>query len=331
MSRILTDGGELGDVLLFSTATNVTNSTTAPRSGSRHYTTTSGANSTGTITLPGGALSEMYIRWPVRFTSAPTTPRFFFWSNGSTEMGSIRRNLSSGLLEIYTSVSTLQATGAIPLSIATWYNLEIHIKIDDSVGVIELRVDGVADATYTGDTKPSTETTVDNVSLYSSGTYAAYLDDIAINDIAGSADNSWCGDGKISLLSPSAAGDVTGLTPSTGSNYQCVDEIPASGTDYVYSATADLYDLYNCGTIALGAGELVRRVQVQARMLEESADGDSIDLGVKTVSVESFDSGHAVITSAARYAGDDLTLNPTTGAAWTQTQLDALQVGARIG
>jgi hypothetical protein len=214
------------------------------------------------------------------------------------------------------------------LQINTWYLIEVHVKIAAIGGVAEAKVDGVSDINYSGSTQPGSDTTINRINYWGSTTFL--IDDLALNDTAGGVDDTWCGDGKIVMLRPNAAGDVTQLTPSAGANWECVDECPPNTADYVSSATAGQYDLYNCNTYTLQSGEVVRRVQVEARCLEESALGDSIKLGVKTESTEYFGASQPVLTSYRRYVGNDLKVNPNTAAAWTQLELDALQVGVTV-
>jgi hypothetical protein len=323
MTRIFTEGAEMGDIL-FWTSGAVTNLTTAPRSGNRHFSVS--GNNTGTKNIT--AIAEGYDRRGIYFTSAAVPHQFVRWTKAGTILGSVRLNPSNSKLEIYTSTGTLVATSTNALLINTWYLLETHINIGNSSGSIDARIDGANFVSSWGDTQPGADTTFDQ--LVATSTDTMYLDDLALNDTAGGADNSWCGDGKIVMLRPTAVGDVTQLTPTSGSNWQCVDEVPPNTTDYVSSATAGQYDLYNCGTTTIAAGDVVKRVQVEARILEESATGDSIKLGVKTESTEYWETGQVVTTAYARYVGNDLTVNPLTNVAWTQTELDDLQIGVTV-
>jgi hypothetical protein len=63
--------------------------------------------------------------------------------------------------------------------------------------------------------------------------------------------------GFVFELPPTGAGSVTGLTPSTGSNYACVDERPASTTDYVSDTVDQDYDLYAHGSLPATAAVVV--------------------------------------------------------------------------
>lgn len=324
MTRIFTEGAEMGDTLFWSAINgSATNITTAPRSGSRHFSIPN-----ATLTKNITAVAEGYDRRGIYMTANNIAHQFIRWTKAGTVLGSVRLNLSTAKLEIYTSTGTLAATSANSLVASTWYSLETHVKIDNTSGSIDTRIDGADFVSFWGDTQPGADTTFDQ--LVSTTTATIYLDDLAFNDTAGGADNLWCGDGKIVMLWPTADGDVTQLTPTSGSNWQCVDEVPPNTTDYVSSATAGQYDLYNCGTTTIAAGDVVKRVQVEARILEESATADSIKLGVKTEANEFWDTARAVTTSYARYVGNDLTVNPQTTVAWTQAELDALQIGVTV-
>lgn len=64
------------------------------------------------------------------------------------------------------------------------------------------------------------------------------------------------------------AGALTQLTPSTGANWQCVDETWASTGDYVTATVADQTDLYthNASTV-LPANAIVQAVQAQQKAM----------------------------------------------------------------
>lgn len=283
MARIFTDGAEFGDVLLFTSAPSTAASTVQKRSGAYSYLVTG----SGYINLAG--YSEVYLRIAV-WNAGNMLSNGIAFRNGTTTLGSIGRNATSKFVEIRIG-TTLSATGTIPLLSSTWYVLEWHLKIDNSAGISEVKVDGVADAT-TGstDTQPGAETTFDNLYLSSNaGSASTYFDDLALNDTSGGVDDSWCGDGKIILLTPNANGDSSDLVGSDSdstNNYLLVDDIPAdSDTTYVQSATPDDYDLYNLVACGL-SGVTISRVWAEARAKDLVAEGGQIKLTVKTEATE---------------------------------------------
>jgi len=329
MARLFTDGAEMGDTLFWSTPASVTNVTTSPRSGSRCYQLSANG---GTCSRSFSPLSEVFGRTAFYVSSAfNSQDNHLIWRSGVVVMGSIRINTGTAKLEAYVGASTLVATGVGTLQVNSWYSLEYHIVIGLG-GSITCKIDGITDLTYSGNTIVSSVSTIDNIGFGKTGTSGSTsrYDDIALNDTTGGVDNSWTGDGKVVMIRPTAAGDVTQLTPSAGANWECVDETPPNQTDNVSSATAGQYDLYNCGTITLAANEVINRILVTARARENSATGDSIALGVKTGGTEFFGSNQAVTTVYSYYAGSDLTTNPDTAAAWAQADIDALQVGVKV-
>jgi len=250
--------------------------------------------------------------------------------NGATELGSVRVNPTTHFIEIYTSTGTLVDTGAIALTAGTMYLIEGHVKIDDAAGAIDVKIDGIADASFAGDTKPGAATYADGLWWSGASTQTFQLDDLALNDTTGGVDNSWCGDGRVILLIPNAAGDVTGLTPSAGNNFECVDDIPHdTDTTYVEDSVVDDYDLYNLAASGL-VDKTILRVWAESRARDTVAAGGLMQLGLKTVATEYWSSDLTLLTTYDDYRGTVHTANPNTLAAWTIAQLDALQVGFKV-
>lgn len=335
MTRIFTAGAESGDTLFWDILVNTISTVTSPaRIGGRAFSIF-GNISAASVQKNFTGVTELYLRFAYYFLTT-TPPNEFQWRNSTTVLGSIRYNATSQCLDIYTSTGTLQVSGTKILNINTWYVIELHVKIHDSTGVIEFKVDGVLQPSFAGDTKPGAATTVDNLIFQKTGATSTtiYLDDLALNDTAGGADNSWCGDGHLYALTPNADGDSSQLLGSDGNsvnNYLLVDEIPSnSDTDYVESATATQKDLYGLTDLpALPSGSTVSRVLVESRAREIVASGDSIYLGVKQGSTEGWSSAIPVGASYARQTGEFL-VNPATGIAWTESEINSMQAGVKI-
>jgi len=332
MARIFTEGAEAGDILFWTTVAgnSITNTTTNARIGGRCFVINN--NTSGKRTL-GASPSEFYIRFALQVASDTVTYKFA-WFSGATELGSIRRNTSIQCLDIYTSTGTLQVSGTKPILKDTLYVIEAHIKIADAGGVIEFKIDGVTQTGFSGDTKPGAATTIDTIHFETTGTNVMYLDDMALNDTTGGADNSWCGDAHIYALTPNGNGNANQFTGSDGNstdNYLLVDEIPSnSDTDYVQDATSGHKDLYTFTNLAnIPAGASVVRVIVETRTREITAAGDAIKLGVRSAGTESFSSNIVVGVSYQAQKAEFL-VDPATGVAWLQTAVDALEAGVQI-
>jgi hypothetical protein len=266
--------------------------------------------------------------------------KFFSWySNSTTQMGYLSVNADKKVV-IYTGTGagTLVATGSIALTLSNWTLIEVYVKIADSPnGIITVKIDGVTDASFTGgDTKPGADTTIERFYLnYVQNNSTAYFDDIAVNDTSGGADNSWCGDGKVLLLKPNGNGSYIGFTNSAGSclnNYTYVDEIPADGdTSYVQSSTSGCMDTYAIEDHAETTPKTIKRVWVEGRAKNIVAAGSQFQFATKAGSTIYYSGS---ITPAAGYTeslrGTVYTTNPDTGIAWTDTDLDNLEIGIKF-
>lgn len=328
MTRVFTEGFESGDVLFFDINYLGAASASIARSGTYSYY---GNNAVmyGSKFVTG--ISEAYFR--IGFYAASMAGRILAWysDSGANEMGSLRVNASTRKLSLYTGSGTLVATGTHVLSLSTWYLLEVHVKIDNTTGVLEAKLDGISEASFSGDTQPSTATTFDKITYFMQDNNT-YYDDLAMNNTSGGSDNSWCGDGRIVALLPNAAGDLSQLTNSAGTsvnNYTYVDERPSNGdTDYVEGAVVDNKDLYNLSAIGL-TNIIVKRVWAEARARDTVASGGLISLVIKTNSAEYASSDFSLLTSYTAVKGPEYLINPNTATLWTISDLDALQVGPK--
>jgi len=126
----------------------------------------------------------------------------------------------------------------------------------------------------------------------------------------------------ILTLRPNAAGDVTELDPTAGSNWQNVDEVVADeGTTVVgswsYTLIRDLYNLPN----HTSEQEVINSVTVYARC----GSGNAIKTIIKTGGTEYFGIENEPPTWTTY--STIYNTNPNTGAAFTWTDIDNLQIG----
>lgn len=332
MARLFTDGAEFADLLaLHSSCVNVSASTTQKRSGNYSYKLL-GAATSKLVYYFASAQSEVFLRFGIYTDSLGYVHKFPEFNAGATNLCSLRQNTGSFKLEAYVSGS-LVATGLTALTINAWHLIEVHFKLNDT-GDFEVKLDGVLDIDYAGDTKPDANTTFDNIvfSMPQTGV-TVYYDDFAINDTSTVNDNSWCGDGYIVLLNPNGNGDVNQFINSDGNsinNYSYVDEIPPDGdTTYVKDSVIGQQDLYTLSDFA-GTNRNISRVWVEARAKSTSSGGETTKLIVKTGGTIYASSALPLTTDYTRILGEEYIVNPNTGLAWTDANLDGLQAGAEI-
>ncbi|MEM4720571.1 MAG: hypothetical protein QXT73_00740 [Candidatus Methanomethylicaceae archaeon] len=79
--------------------------------------------------------------------------------------------------------ATLRAVGNTVLNSGWWYVIEVYVKISDTEGILQARLDGVDECIWgpNVDTKPGTESTVDAIEIYAPGNNTFYVDDVVVS------------------------------------------------------------------------------------------------------------------------------------------------------
>lgn len=323
MARIFSDGAEFGDLLFWTTTTNMSLSATARTGNYSYYGTVTAANASKAIT----ALSELYIRFGAYTGNYDTNNKIMGFRSGSTLLCYVNLDALSHV-NFFVNAVSVEDSG-VAMSFNQWHLFECYLKIADAPnGRFILYMDGVKIIDYTGDTKPGADTTIDNIYISRAGT-PVYYDDLALNDTSGGSDNSWCGDEHYELQNPNDNGDTNSWTGSDGdkvNNYALVDEIPPTGdTDYVKSDTASEQDMYGLSAFT-DTGKIVTRIWAECRARDAGATAGEIKIGYKTGGTVYLCSTDRVLTSNySRVVGDEATVNPADSGVWEKADLDALQ------
>lgn len=160
--------------------------------------------------------------------------------------------------EAGTLLGTSAAAGL--LSLNTWAHIEIKVKIDNSTGTVEVRVNGVTALSLSGiDTQATANAYATAITFCGpDGTNTADFDNIVVMDNAGTRNNNFLGEGIMETLYPSAAGTAAQWTPSAGSNYQNVDETGNHDSDTTYNETntAGQKDLHAASNLSSTGGSV---------------------------------------------------------------------------
>jgi hypothetical protein len=324
MARIFIDGFESGGDDLWDAESNATVVSSAGLDMDGDYCLDLNAG-TEYLQKDITADDEMYFAFLYRVTNDASGRAILVLLKDSTVLVQIKRNGTSKKIEV-TRGATVVDTGTHSLSINTTYLIEIHIKIADSGGAIDVKVDGVSDITFSGDTKVGADTQFNSVYLgYVASTFMqahCYFDNFIMDDAA------WIGDTKIQAILPTGAGTTTGWTPSAGSNYACVDERPASDADYVSIDAVDTVDTYAAGDMT-GTISSVKCVQVQSRSETDGAPTPTnLQLAVRSGGTDYFSSSHAVPAGPAGLC-NLWENNPADAAAWVEADVNAVEIGIK--
>ncbi len=230
---------------------------------------------------------------------------------------------NSGTLILVEQLVQKGSSGSLPND-GNWHYIHLHYFIDASVGFFNVYVDGVLQIAYTGhDTTgsvPEGGPEIQRLRFVSGSTTTILIDDVYVNS------GQLLLEGVVETLFPAGAGANTTWTPSTGSNYQNVDEKPMDGdTTYNQSSGSNQVDTFDFDALAttdvqgLAVSCVVKSTSGSAnvRPLIRSG-GTDYPAGANT----------SISTSyvAARLNSDT---NPATGLAWTTTTVNAAEFGVK--
>ena len=232
--------------------------------------------------------------------------------------GSIRANgASSGV-------------GVIRLDV--WQYVEIKAVLSDTVGSVDVRVDGVSVLSVVNvDTKNGgTKTVFDALSLggaaFGTGRHFVY-DDLYVCNGAGTVNNDFLGDVSIEALRPTSDVAVA-WTPTPGpSNYTAVNDSTYDNTTHVQASATGQKDVYALGNLAATGGP-VRGVMVNTVADATDSGGASMNALLR-VSATDYTSSALTLDTTEKVHTAAWDVNPGTVAAWTVADVNALDAGVQ--
>ena len=230
--------------------------------------------------------------------------------------------VEAGFLKLYRNATLIATGGSFAANV--WYYIEIYWNIHASTGTCTIKRDGATEISFTGNTYAGTGGTYVNTIAILSGTYNTKLyDDMYISN------SEFLGNFRTVRLSPNAAGDSTQWTANTGTNVAAIDDTATdSDTTYVSTSTTDNIDLYNF-TSPAHSGTTILGVDVRYDYRREVSDTNFAPV-FKTSGGTAQVGTTIPVTSASYVVSNVLQLvNPQTSVAWTQGDIDGLQIGMK--
>jgi len=338
MTRVWTEGWEFRDLIGYciggGSVILPTISTGVKRSG---------AASMGvhTVSNPGfswlyktidPALSECYLRFAVYLDPDPLslrTPKIYFDTDSYITFGTcFNINLVINGVLVETGITTLYQN--------IWYLIEVHFVKSATVGSVEIKLDGMSslEVDYSGNTgaDPISQIKFDMAPGFLGEVSDAYFDDIAMNDISGGVDDSWCGEGKIIVMMPNDDSTPLELTPSAASDHHLlVDEVPTdSDTTYVEGSVVDEEDMYNLTPSGLVDVD-INRVWTEARTRKTAAIDGHVALITKAAGGAEVSGGDVELltTYTIKVLGAEELVNPVDSNPWEVADVDLIEIGPR--
>lgn len=355
MARLLMCGWETGDIAQLGVASgtsglySVVSSTPSPRSGAYCLKCAASIGSypvNGGVTIAHATQTELYYAFGLyRSNNADSAfgppNQYCFTAYDTAGVSNILLSLEQdgAMRAYYGTTPTLisgSTTATIPLN--TWTLIELHvIASTTTTGTCELKVNGTVVFSVSSVRTAQTTANFGGLRLEyrrnftgNTSSFTAF-DDLRINTTAGTTNTSWPGDGKIVGLVPNGVGTTIGGTPLTptgsGTNWQNVDELPPSTTDYnsgTTVGTGETYALSDPSTVGT-----CQAVNVLGYVLNVDNGGGSVGLTVKTPAGTSEGTAQP-ITVTPSYYNRILETDPSDSAAWTSAKLTALEAGITV-
>ena len=212
--------------------------------------------------FPSKTTGSVFAREFKYFTTPPNAGASLIAISSGGAENSVRYVISGTTWQI-TSVGGGTSTGTTVLNAGEWYRFELRVLLSDTVGEVEGNLYSDMSTTpletlnlTNQDTIPTNIQQVYFGSFGATNTTDLYMDDIAVNNEAGTFQTSWPGPGKIALTKPASDDTVlwtkTGANCSATTNTDCVDDVPGTPDDvsgYNMSATANQEDRLNTTTL----------------------------------------------------------------------------------
>lgn len=243
MARVYSNGGEIQSVVGEggSSSGSIISSISIFRSGKASNKHNSDAGNAVAWQSEPGNIDESYGRVYLYFeNSLPTTnTQIVAMLRTIASDGYSIRITSSGQIGLWDNIAATQIgsnwTGTIQVNV--WYKFDIYAKSVSGSN------NDIVGAKVNNESFASTITGTDTGAAYGfvwgwitapGANLVVYADDIARNDVVGSFQNSWCGDGKIVILLPvsdnARTAEWTGGVGGTTNLFEAINNTPPTGT-----------------------------------------------------------------------------------------------------
>jgi hypothetical protein len=260
--------------------------------------------------------------------------------DGATLQVAIKINLD-GSISAYRSDTTLLGTSGGGLVVANaWNYYEVKAVINGSspaTGVVQVRLNGVTSPVLdlsSQNTKASANAYANGIvigSYYNRDTdtgETAYFDDLYIDY---DTDAAFRGDCGVFTLLPNGAGTYSEFTPSSGANWQCVDETDPNETDYVSEGTPNKRDTYVHPSLSVGPdGATIHVVAVSPCAAKAMPGVAEIAPMVRSGSTDSVGATHVPVAGSYLYQTEMWETDPATAIAWTVNGVNAMEFGQKV-
>ncbi len=177
------------------------------------------AGSSGAVLKNIANTATLFFGFAVNVNVAPSgvSGQLCGFLDGGTFQVDLRMDSGGHLIFTRGNGAATLGTSTSALSFGTWHYIEVKVTIDGTVGVAEVKVDGVFFLQLSGlNTKQTTNAFAGQVQLGSQNTLGAstvlFFDDVYLLNTSGSVNNTYLGDLRVTMALPSANGTLNNYT-----------------------------------------------------------------------------------------------------------------------
>jgi hypothetical protein len=234
---------------------------------------------------------------------------------------------ANGSLAVMSNTTVLCTSLPSILIENTWCHLELKV-VFGVTGSVELKQDGATVCSNPNvDTRGSVTGGYTKINFAQS--YYHNYDNLYVLNELGSVNNDFLGPVVVQTMIPNGAGSATNMTPSSGNNYECVDDSTThdSATSYVKTSSTSTTDLYAlpdlAGTVTAVHAVLVTSQTAQWDTVTQRKVRNIVKVGANTGSGVTYN----LINSTWTQGIDVLDAQPVTSGAWTEAAVNGMEVG----
>lgn len=233
--------------------------------------------------------------------------------------------MGNGEIKIITTEDTV-TTSSARLVTNTWCYIEFKCTIDDTVGAYVLRINGKEHFNRTSiNTYSAGVKKIEVYRFYWPGTvsFPYYIDDLYIHD-------DFLGDSRVDGIDPDGNGAVNDWTPFVGNNYEEVDDGVAYDDDTTYVESSDTADQDLFTYDDLGVLGTIHAIQLNVTCRETNVGDFNIEQLVRIGTTIYGETTIAIAGETYETITRVMTVDPSTFAAWTVTNINAGQFGFEV-
>lgn len=290
--------------------------------------------------VPDGSIRRaLYTGFAFDYTTESQSDRLFQWHENGTQQVIMQHNPPNRRINFYQgSFATLlgsTTTGLMNLA-GQWNWVETFIAFSSAVSeaYLECRINGVVALQVSGISTITAGTGCNQLALYGQVSNTWY-DDIMVWDDLGTDNNDWLGDSRIDLIHPEADAGDTASPPwhnpvDTDENYKQVDETYRDVSTYVEANALGQKDMYSCGDMPVPNPDKIHAVQAFHVSKNPNAGNRKLH---QIIGHNGSENRSDVKYQNQQWLYHDhiAEVNPSTGLAWTEAEVNELVVGMELG